>query len=137
MFECIRSDDSSAYRSLATVNSIKKLDSPLHRLRSYLESLSPPLWSESLENSTKAEFKTALMKQFSKSEKENKPKLMEMFGGVFGDTGEGEGDKEGLERPLREQKVELQRLVRKWGGSKLWKKELEKFEGGKEGFLKA
>lgn len=62
---------------------------------------------------------------------------MEMFGGVFADTGEGEGEEEGLERPLREQKVELQRLVRKWGGSKLWKKELEKFEGGREGFLKA
>lgn len=69
------------------------------------------------------------MKEFSKSEKEKKPALDNMWGDVYG------GDE--LERPIREQRAELQRLVGKWGESTAWKKELEKFAGGKEAFLKA
>ncbi|KAK4699566.1 2-oxoisovalerate dehydrogenase E1 component alpha subunit, partial [Phenoliferia sp. Uapishka_3] len=121
------SDDSSAYRSAAAVESIKKLDSPLFRLRRYLESLSPPLWSSTLEESTKAADKKKIMIAFSKAEGEKKPPLDSMWGDVY----------ESLERPQREQREELKRLVRKWGETKAWKRELEKFEGGKEGFLKS
>lgn len=120
-----RSDDSTAYRSLAAVDSIKKLDSPLFRLRRYLESLSPPLWSAELEESTKAEHKKQIMREFSKAEKESKPALEEMFGDVYGG--------EELERPVQEQKQELKRLISKWGdASEVWKKELARFKGGKE-----
>lgn len=119
-----RSDDSGAYRSLATVDSIKKLDSPNFRLRRYLESRPTPLWSAELEESTKVEQRKALMVEFSKAEKEKKPALEEMFGDVYGG--------EELERPIREQKMELKRLIQKWGKSDLWKKDLDKFEGGAE-----
>lgn len=120
------SDDSSAYRSLATVDNIKKSDSPLVRLRSYLENLSPPLWSNELEESTKASFKKQIMTEFNKAEREKKPPLKEMFGGVW----------DGEERPIREQRAELQRLVSTWGETATWKKELSKFDGGKEAFVK-
>jgi 2-oxoisovalerate dehydrogenase E1 component alpha subunit len=96
----------------------------MFRLRRYLESLPTPLWSTELEESTKAEQRKAVMVEFSKAEKSKKPALEEMFGDVYG------GDE--LERPLREQKMELKRLIGKWGHSELWKKDLEKFDGGKE-----
>jgi 2-oxoisovalerate dehydrogenase E1 component alpha subunit len=123
------SDDSSAYRSTDEVNQ-KKLDSPIFRLRKYLESLSPPLWSTEKDNEVKDSNKKAILKEFSKAEKEKKPRLEELFGDVFAPR-EGEAAAEGvLERPQREQKAELKRLIERWGESKAWKKELEKFEGG-------
>lgn len=69
------------------------------------------------------------MVEFSEAEKEKKPPLDTMWGDVYG------GDE--LERPIREQRAELQRLVGKWGGNAVWKKELEKFQGGKDAFLAA
>ncbi|KAL8291517.1 hypothetical protein RQP46_002495 [Phenoliferia psychrophenolica] len=120
------SDDSSAYRSAAAVESIKKLDSPLFRLRRYLESRSPPLWSPALEESTKATDKKQIMAAFSVAENEKKPPLDAMWEDVY----------EGMERPQREQREELRRLVGKWGETKGWKKELARFQGGKEAFLK-
>ncbi|KAM0751093.1 hypothetical protein T439DRAFT_325248 [Meredithblackwellia eburnea MCA 4105] len=128
------SDDSSAYRSAATVESIKKLDSPLFRLRRYLESLPTPLWSSSLEESTKSKTKKIIMTAFQTAERESKPPLDEMWKDVFAATVGGEG-REGMERPQREQRDELRRLVRKWGETKSWKRELERFQGGKDKFL--
>lgn len=64
------------------------------------------------------------MVEFNKAEKSKKPALAEMFGDVYGG--------EELERPLREQKQELKRLIQKWGKSDLWTNALEKFDGGKE-----
>ena len=69
------------------------------------------------------------MSEFNRAEKEAKPPLESMFGDVY-------GGKE-LERPIREQRDELKRLIEKWGESGAWKKELEKFDGGKEAFLKS
>ena len=73
--------------------------------------------------------KKAIMVEFNKAEKESKPPLEFMFGDVYG------GDE--LERPIREQRDELKRLVGKWGETNVWKKELDKFDGGKEAFLKS
>lgn len=131
------SDDSSAYRSLSAVESVKKLDSPIHRLRRYLESLSPALWSTEHDAKVKDESKRAILREFSKAEKEKKPALAEMFGDVFAPV-EGEEGKQygGLERPQYEQKAELKRLIEKWGETQTWKKELEKFAGGKEAVAK-
>ncbi|GAA6061997.1 hypothetical protein JCM10212_004275 [Sporobolomyces blumeae] len=132
------SDDSSAYRSLAAVDSIKKLDSPIFRLRRYLESLSTPLWSNQLDESTKVDLKSAILKEFSKAEKEKKPKLEMMFGDVYAPlpAGHERGNGTEYERPQREQRDELKRLVEKWGETNEWKKELDKFEGGREAVLK-
>lgn len=124
------SDDSSAYRSPTAVESVKKLDSPLHRLRKYLESLPTPLWSTEHETKVKDTSKRAILKEFSKAEKDKKPPLGYMFGDVFAPrTGDGEASE--LERPQREQKEELKRLIEKWGETDGWKKELEKFDGGR------
>ncbi|KAK4050377.1 hypothetical protein OIV83_003446 [Microbotryomycetes sp. JL201] len=120
------SDDSSAYRSAAAVDNIKKLDSPIMRLRRYLENRSNPLWSEELEQSTLKQHRQQILTEFSKAEKAKKPALIEMFRDVFS------GGQE-LERPLDEQKKELKRLIQKWGDSaESWKKDLEKFKGGKQ-----
>ncbi|KAJ8297248.1 2-oxoisovalerate dehydrogenase subunit alpha, mitochondrial [Rhodotorula toruloides] len=131
------SDDSSAYRSLSAVESVKKLDSPIHRLRRYLESLSPALWSAEHDAKIKDESKRAILREFSKAEKEKKPQLAEMFGDVFAPVQGEEGQRYGgLERPQYEQKAELKRLIEKWGETQTWKKELEKFAGGKEAVAK-
>jgi len=136
------SDDSSAYRNLSDVESRKKLDSPISRLRRYLESLPTPLWSTSLDDSNKSSLKASILKEFSKAEKEKKPPLEAMFGDVFAPIPEqveqerGMGGKGGLERPQREQKEELRRLVEKWGETDGWKKELDKFDGGRDAVLK-
>lgn len=124
------SDDSSAYRNPSAVESVKKLDSPLQRLRKYLESLPTPLWSAEHDASFKDSSKRAILKEFSKAEKDKKPALEHMFGDVFA-AREGPDEVSELERPQREQKAELKRLIAKWGETTAWKKELEKFDGGK------
>ena len=122
------SDDSSAYRSAAAVDNIKKLDSPILRLRRYLESRPIPLWSEAQEAEAQKEHRQAIMKEFQVAEKAKKPPLETMFRDVFADGPQGE-----LERPLREQRQELKRLIDKWGSSaESWKADLQKFKGGKE-----
>lgn len=118
------SDDSSAYRSAANVESVKKLDSPLFRLRGYL--VSRGLWSDEHEARAQAEHKAAIRSAFQKAERDKKPALAHLFGDVY----------KHLERPQREQVNELKRLVEKWGSSKDWAKELEKFDGGAAAFLK-
>lgn len=136
------SDDSSAYRSPSAVESVKKLDSPLHRLRKYVESLATstaataahePLWSAEIEAKFKDASKRAILKEFSKAEKDKKPRLESMFGDVFAErpAETGSGASGGLERPQREQKAELKRLIQKWGGTAGWKHELDKFDGGR------
>lgn len=117
------SDDSSAYRSPDEVDSIKKNDSPITRLRAYLESRS--LWTEEMEEKFKSTIKKEIMKEFNAAEKEKKPELDSMFSDVFAE----------VERPLREQREELRRLVRKYGETDDWKKKLDRFDGGKERFL--
>ncbi|GAA6040963.1 hypothetical protein JCM8097_000514 [Rhodosporidiobolus ruineniae] len=131
------SDDSSAYRSPADVSSVQKLDSPLFRLRQYLESLPPPSpsspsssssdgegaawWSDAKDAQVKAEAKKAVLAAFSAAERQPRPPLSEMFTDVFAS----------LERPQREQRAELKRLVGKWGGAhEGWRRELGRFEGG-------
>ncbi|GAA5899333.1 thiamine pyrophosphate-dependent dehydrogenase E1 component subunit alpha [Sporobolomyces salmoneus] len=142
------SDDSSAYRNLSEVESRKKLDSPIFRLRRHLESLpsssssEAPIWSNEIDEEMKTTLKREILKEFSKAEKEKKPRLEEMFKDVFAPIPEsvreerGQGGSAGLERPQREQMLELKRLVEKWGETDDWKKELERFNGGRDAVLK-
>ncbi|KAM0745700.1 Dehydrogenase, E1 component [Meredithblackwellia eburnea MCA 4105] len=119
------SDDSSAYRSSDEVESRLKNDSPISRFRLYLHSSYPSLWSPKLEAALTATFKSELLRAYKLAENEKRPGLEFMMTDVY----------EGMERPLLEQREELKRLVKKWGETKVWKKELEKYEGGKEAFL--
>lgn len=119
------SDDSTAYRSTST----SPLVSPLGRLRAYLstprEGSTAPLWTAELEADLKARQRTEILRAFKVAEREKRPTMDEMFKDVFAG-----GDR--LERPQREQKAELARLVRKWGEVPPWKRELDRFEGGKD-----
>ena len=126
------SDDASAYRSPTTAQ--HKLASPHARLRHYLAKLTgtdaeggAPLWSAEIEDALKKTQRVAILAAFKAAEKEKKPRLEEMFGDVYAATGEGDG----LERPQREQRAEVGRLVRKWGKVGDWEDELARFEGGK------
>lgn len=114
------SDDSSAYRSRAEVDNIKRQDNPLFRLRNYLESLG--LWSDEKEEETKAKQKKEVMAAFQRAEKELKPPLSGMFEDVYATENE---------RPVREQKEEVRRLITKYGeAAESWKTALAKHEGG-------
>jgi 2-oxoisovalerate dehydrogenase E1 component alpha subunit len=113
------SDDSSAYRSRSEVDSIKRQDNPLHRMRSYLEHRG--LWSAEQEEATKVRQKKDVMTAFTKAERELKPPLSGMFEDVYGTD----------ERPMREQREELRRIIAKYGeASEAWKTALSKHEGG-------
>lgn len=105
------------------MENVKKFDSPLLRLRRHLESRSIPLWSSELEDSTRAQHKKEILLAFSQAEKEKKPALDLMWHDTFHD----------MERPQREQRQELRRLVTKWGA--VWKDDLDKLQGGSEAFL--
>jgi 2-oxoisovalerate dehydrogenase E1 component alpha subunit len=91
------SDDSFAYRSRAEVDSVKKLDNPLFRMRRFLESRG--WWDGEREEEAKKRHKGEIMAEFSKAEKAKKPALGEMFTDVFSE----------VERPLMEQRSELAR----------------------------
>jgi 2-oxoisovalerate dehydrogenase E1 component alpha subunit len=93
------SDDSFAYRSRAEVDSIKKLDNPLFRMKRFLESRG--WWDDTREEDLKKKHKAEIMREFAKAERAKKPPLGEMFTDVFSE----------IERPIREQRAELARCV--------------------------
>lgn len=140
------SDDASAYRSPATA--LHKLASPHARLRQYLATQTRAatgdegegeggggggaLWTAEMEAEMKAGQRRAIMEAFKAAEREKKPRMEEMFGDVYApiEGGEASGGAR-LERPQREQRAEVGRLVRKWGNVGEWADELARFEGGK------
>lgn len=89
-----------------------------------------PLWTAELESSLKASQRAAILAAFKLAERELKPRMSEMFGDVYAPVEGAEGEA-GLERPQREQRAEVGRLVRKWGRVKGWEEELGRFEGGR------
>ncbi|KAJ3213855.1 hypothetical protein HK099_007160 [Clydaea vesicula] len=97
------SDDSTAYRSKQEIADWQKVDSPITRFRKYLEKLR--YWSEEEEKSFKKEIKKKVMTSFAEAEKRVKPAVKEMWEDVYGD---------GLPPILKEQKKELDRLMKKY-----------------------
>jgi len=75
------SDDSTAYRSKDEVNRYAKRDSPLSRLRKYLEKKN--LWSEEQEKACRTEFRKEIFEAFNKAEKHAKPPISELFTDVY------------------------------------------------------
>ncbi|KAH8923997.1 branched-chain alpha-keto acid dehydrogenase E1-alpha subunit [Atractiella rhizophila] len=121
------SDDSSAYRSSTEVENWKKADNPIYRMRHFLQASERKWWDDEREESVKKEWRKEVLKELGIRERERKPPLQKLFEDVWA----------GEERPMREQKEELKRLVRKWGEDENWKRELASFEGGKDKFLKS
>ncbi|GJQ74406.1 hypothetical protein Trydic_g21277 [Trypoxylus dichotomus] len=75
------SDDSSAYRSKDEVESWQQFDSPINKLRMYMESRG--LWNEEKEKSWIEESKKSIMEAFAQAEKRPKPNWEEMFKDVY------------------------------------------------------
>lgn len=75
------SDDSSAYRSAHELKYWKEVDSPLNRLRAFLENKG--LWSDELEKSSRKSTMKDIMAAFGKAEKAKKPPIEEMFIDVY------------------------------------------------------
>ncbi|ORY02020.1 Dehydrogenase, E1 component [Basidiobolus meristosporus CBS 931.73] len=96
------SDDSSAYRSKKEVEDWERLDSPLTRIRKYLERKG--WWSDEEEKAYRKETRTKILKSFSAAEKYKKPAIKELFEDVY--------DK--MTPNLVEQKAELDELLKKY-----------------------
>ncbi|KAI9094425.1 thiamine diphosphate-binding protein [Phlyctochytrium arcticum] len=97
------SDDSSAYRSKTEVSDWMKQDSPISRFRKYLEKKN--YWSEAEEQSFKKDIRSQILKAFAAGEKVKKPSVKHLFTDVY--AGEQPWN-------LKEQKVELERLMEKF-----------------------
>ena len=118
------SDDSSAYRDRADVESVKKLDNPHHRLRGYLNARG--LYSDEREEELKARLKKEIVASYSKASQELRPPVSEMFGDVYAKE----------ESTQAEQKAELSRLLDKWGKKyQPWVQELKKHAQGGDDLL--
>ncbi|KAF4590032.1 hypothetical protein EYR40_009573 [Pleurotus pulmonarius] len=111
------SDDSFAYRARAEVEDWKKIDNPITRFRLFLESQG--WWDAQAEEELKDRLKVDVMKAFKRAESLPKPELKELFTDVYGG-----------EEPwnLKEQRAELQGLLRKYGNEwEPWKAEIGRF----------
>ncbi|KAF7422680.1 hypothetical protein PC9H_010836 [Pleurotus ostreatus] len=111
------SDDSFAYRARAEVEDWKKIDNPITRFRLFLESQG--WWDAQAEEELKDRLKADVMKAFKRAESLPKPELKELFTDVYGG-----------EEPwnLKEQRAELQGLLRKYGNEwEPWKAEIGRF----------
>jgi 2-oxoisovalerate dehydrogenase E1 component alpha subunit len=80
-------------------------------------------WTEAQEKEQAVAFKKEVLRTFNRSEKLPKPKLGEMFNDVWAPTDDG-----GLPEAIIEQRSELGRLLKKYGGTwEPWKRELRRF----------
>ncbi|XP_002165745.2 2-oxoisovalerate dehydrogenase subunit alpha, mitochondrial isoform X1 [Hydra vulgaris] len=75
------SDDSSAYRSANEVKYWKDIDSPINRLRNYLENKG--WWSEEENENLKKEVQKNIMQAFLKAEQTKKPAVVNLFSDVY------------------------------------------------------
>ncbi|KAH8825054.1 thiamine diphosphate-binding protein [Flagelloscypha sp. PMI_526] len=113
------SDDSFAYRARSEVENRKRIDNPIARFKAYLESKG--WWDDAAEEDLKARHKADVMKAFKHAESLPRAQLSEIFTDVYGG-----------EEPwnIKEQRAELQTLMKKYGDSwEPWKAEMSKFKG--------
>ena len=96
------SDDASRYRANSEVEEVKKVNSPMSRLRKYLES--KELWNETREKDTWARSRTAVLEALKKAESQLKPAVSELWTDVYDE----------LTWPLKEQKQQLEDHLAKW-----------------------
>jgi 2-oxoisovalerate dehydrogenase E1 component alpha subunit len=96
------SDDSFAYRTRGEVETWKRQDNPITRLRKWLEAKN--LWSEVLEKSTRSSIRKAILKEVALAEKEKKPPLKDIFNDVYAQLSEEQ----------EEQREEMRRLMTKY-----------------------
>eukprot|EP00794_Sanderia_malayensis_P020389 gene20389-22400_t len=75
------SDDSSAYRSSSEVEYWQTVDSPITRMRNYLQN--EGFWTEEEDNQWKKNARAQVLAAFQRAEKLKKPSMNEMFTDVY------------------------------------------------------
>lgn len=75
------SDDSFAYRAKVEVEDWKRRDNPIVRLRKWMEGKG--LWNEDKEKDARSRIRKEVLQAFKAAEKEKKPGLKNMIGGVY------------------------------------------------------
>ena len=75
------SDDSLAYRSKDEIESWKQYDSPINKLRMYMEASG--LWDEAKEKAWIGDARDQILAAFNEAEKRPKPNWQEMFHDVY------------------------------------------------------
>lgn len=96
------SDDSFAYRKRAEVDLWSVRDSPISRLRKWLESRN--LWDDEIDKKTRSTIRKDILREVAIAEKEKKPPLSSIFADVY----------EQLSEEQEEQREEMRRLMKKY-----------------------
>jgi 2-oxoisovalerate dehydrogenase E1 component alpha subunit len=96
------SDDSSAYRNSKDLETWKTRDSPITRLRTWLENRG--LWNEQMDNDLRKSVRNDVLRELVAAEKEQKPALSAIFDDVYAE----------LTEEAKEQREELRRLLQKY-----------------------
>ena len=108
------SDDSFAYRNRDEVSSWKTRDSPIFRLKKWLEKKA--LWDDKLDKETRSQIRSDILRELAAAEKEKKPPLSTIFDDVYAELSEEQ----------EAQKQDLRRLMLKYPEEY----DLHEYEGG-------
>lgn len=111
------SDDSTKYRESREIESWRRRDNPITRLRKWMEANN--LWSEEQEKEAQDSIKKAILRAFNKAEKERRPPIREMMTDVYEEVTEEQKEQ------LRELKDIIQRYPEEY--------DIDSFEGGLDG----
>ncbi len=111
------SDDSFAYRTRSEVEAWKGQAYPIARLRKWMEN--NKLWDDTLEQTTRKEIRSAVLKELVEAEKEKRPALKHVFTDVYAEITE----------EAEQQREELRRLLRRYPDEYDW----HEYDGGIEG----
>jgi len=113
------SDDSFAYRARQEVETRKKVDNPIERLKNYM--MGRKWWTQEEDDEVKARHKREVLEAFKRAEGLKRWDLKHLFTDVYG----GE-----MPWNLKEQQAELKGLLEKYGDIwEPWQKEKAKFKG--------
>ncbi|KAF9891395.1 hypothetical protein FE257_004251 [Aspergillus nanangensis] len=108
------SDDSFAYRRRDEAESWSSRNSPITRLRKWLEKRG--VWDEEMDKKARKEIRGGVLRELTAAEKEKKPALRGIFDDVYAE----------LTEEAQEQRLELKRLFEKFPGEY----DLHEHEGG-------
>lgn len=114
------SDDSFAYRARVEVEDWKRRDSPIARLRKFIEGRG--LWDEEKEKEARSRLRREVLDAFRRAEQEKKPPLRYLFEDVYAEVTDEQ----------REQMRELDGLLERYPDEY----DVDEFEGGRDGLLK-
>ena len=113
------SDDSTKYRESREIESWKRRDNPVTRLRKYMEANG--LWSEEQEKEAQESIKKAVLKAFNKAEREKRSPIYEMMRDTY----------EEMTEEQMSQLKELKDIVGRYPEEY----DVDGFEGGVDGIL--